>query len=143
GTFAVQPSITAQANRITIAWTAQHGARLCVDVAQVTDSRAILLPPTQIHCSDQDGAPVIDEAEVLWSRGELVLVWRELLSDFSSVLRVARLDDTANPKDPPPHALLTRRGSSAWAPGLAATAEGAAATYFGALPPPEVAAGGV
>ncbi len=146
GARGMQASLTRWGDRFTVAWVAEHGAQTCVDVAQVSETRALLVPPRHIRCSGDasgDGVPVLDHAEVLANRNELMLVWRELLSDFSSVLRVTRLDETANPKDLPPYALLTRSSSAAWAPGLAPSAAGATAAYFAALPPPEEATVGV
>jgi len=140
GQRGLQPSLTTSGDRITIAWVAEHGAQTCVDVAQVNEVRKVLVPPKQLRCSDDDGAPVLDEAEIRWSRGELLLVWRELRNDFSSVLRVARLDEAAVPKDLPPYVLLAPR---ALGPGLTPASDGVAAVYFATFPPPDEATAGV
>src|SRR5437763_1528296 len=90
GTGGLAASLTTSGDRLMLAWVAQHGTQTCVDVAQVNDSRVVLEPPKQIRCSGDaagDGVPVLDQAQLRWSRGELVLVWRELMPDFSSVLR--------------------------------------------------------
>lgn len=118
-------SVTANGERIALAWVAEHGTRTCVDVAQVNESRVVLAPPSQLRCSDDAGVPVLDEAQVRWNRGEYVLVWRELRSDFSSVLRVATLDGQIQ--------LLAERARGA---ALASDANGVAAAYFAAFPPP-------
>ena len=150
GLWGMQLSLTASGSRLTVAWVGDHGTAqnpvTCVDVAQVTDRRAQLVAPKRIRCSgDASGAgtPVLDETEIRWSRGEHVLVWRELMPDFSSVLRVARLDENVVPKDEPPYALLSRRKSSAWAPGLAITADGVSAVYYSAFDVPNEATVGV
>jgi hypothetical protein len=142
GLRGLQPSLTTNGERITIAWVAEHGALTCVDVAQVNDARRVLVQPKQVRCSAGDGTPVLDEAEIRWSRGELVLVWRELRADFSSVLRVARLDDNAVLVDPS-FDLLSRPAASSLGPGLASTSAGVVAAYFSTLPPPEETVAGV
>lgn len=142
GLRGLQPSLTTNGVRITIAWVAEHGAQTCVDVAQVNDARNVLVPPKQLRCSGEDGAPVLDEAEIRWSRGELVLVWRELRSDFSSVLRAARLDEKAVLVDSS-FDLLSRPNAASLGPGLASSSAGVVAAYFSTLPPPEETAAGV
>ena len=62
----------------------------------------------------------------------------ELRSDFSSMLRVARLD-----RDVAPFAFLSRAGAAAWGPRLATSADGVVTAYFATLPPPESAGVGV
>ena len=129
GTRGLVASLTTSGDRMTLAWVAEHGAQTCVDVAQVNDSHALLAPPRQFRCSSAaagDGVPVLDQAQVLWSRGELVLLWRELLPDFSSVLRAARVD-----VDTPPYATVSNDGFGA---GLAMTSDGVAAVYFSGFP---------
>jgi hypothetical protein len=131
GAGGLQPSVTSSGERIAFAWVAQHGAQTCVDVA--TDGHV-----RQIRCSGDgaaDGVPVLDQAQILWSRGEQVLVWRELRPDFSSVLLVARVD-----VDTPPYAVISKSG---WGAGLTATSDGVAAVYFAAFPPPNEATVGV
>lgn len=142
GLSGLQPSVTTNGDRITIAWVAEHGAQTCVDVAQVNDARKVLVAPKQLRCSGDDGTPALDEAEIRWSRRELILVWRELRSDFSSVLRVARLDERATLVDPS-FDLLSRAGAASLGPGLASTSAGVAAAYFSTLPPPEETTAGV
>jgi hypothetical protein len=136
GLRGLRPSLTTNGDRITIAWVAEHGSQTCVDVAQVNESRNVLVAPTQLRCSGDDGAPVLDEAEIRWSHRELVLVWRELRSDFSSVLFVARLDERAVLVDPI-FTLLSRLGAASLGPGLTAGSAGVVAAYFSTLPAPE------
>lgn len=142
GLRGLQPSLTTNGDRITIAWVAEHGAQTCVDVAQVNDARNVLVPPKQVRCSGDDNTPVLDEVEIRWSRGELILVWRELRNDASSVLRLARLDEKAVLADPS-FVLLSRGGAFSLGPGLASTSAGVVAAYFSTLPPPEETAAGV
>jgi hypothetical protein len=85
--------------------------------------------PTSFRCSGDaagDGVPVLDQAQILWSRGELLLEWRELMPDFSSMLRVARVG-----VDTPPYATISSDGSGA---GLTAVENGSAAVYFSGFP---------
>ena len=140
GLRGLQPSMTTSGDRITFAWVAEHGALTCVDVAQVSEAGALLVPPRPLRCSDDTFVPALDEAEVRWSRGELVLVWRELKPDFTSALRVMRLDPAATPKETAPFAVLAER---AWGQGLTADANGVAAVYFAAFAPPQQATVGV
>lgn len=122
GLRGLQPSVTANGEQITFAWVAEHGAQTCVDVA--TPNAA----PRSVRCSDADDAPVLDEAEIRFSRGELVLVWRELRrTDFSSRLYAIRLDRGDAP------ALVAER---AWGIGLTSTPAGVGIGYFAASPPP-------
>ena len=126
GMRGLQPSIAANGERITFAWVAEHGAQTCVDVAEPGTA------PRSVRCSGDDASPVLDEAEVRYSRGELLLVWRELKRDFSSVLYALRLGDETP-------TLLAQR---AWGVGLTATAEGVGVAYFAASPPPDAASVG-
>ena len=123
GTRGLAASLTTSGDRITLAWVAEHGTQTCVDVADVGGA------PKQFRCSGDaagDGVPVLDQAQILWSRGELVLLWRELMPDFSSALRVARVS-----LDTPPYATVSANGSGA---GLTATSSGVAAVYFSGFP---------
>jgi hypothetical protein len=116
-------SLTTSGDRITMAWVAEHGVQTCVDVADVGGA------VTQFRCSGDaagDGVPVLDQAQILWSRGELVLVWRELMPDFSSVLHAARVG-----VDKPPFATVS---SDAFGAALAMTSDGVAAVYFSGFP---------
>lgn len=142
GLRGLQPSLTISGARITIAWVAEHGTQTCVDVAQVNDARNVLVPPKQVRCSDDSGAPVLDEAEIRWSRGEHILVWRELRNNFTSILRAARLDEKAELVDPS-FDLLSRSNAASFGLGLAPVSGGVAAAYFSTLPPPEETATGV
>jgi hypothetical protein len=138
GAGGLQASLTATGDRLTLAWVATHGSETCVDIAQVNENRVVVASPRQIRCSGDaagNGIPVLDQAQILFNRGELVLVWRELMPDFSSVLRAARVD-----VDTPPYASISQRG---WGAGLAPAADGAAIVYFAAFPPPEQATVGV
>lgn len=138
GTGGLAASLTTSSDRLMLAWVAQHGPQTCVDVAEINDSCVVLAPPRQIRCSGDaagDGIPAFDQAQVRWSRGELVLVWRELMPDFSSVLRATRVG-----VDTLPHAAISQRG---WAPGLATTSDGVAVVYFAAFPFPNEAMVGV
>jgi hypothetical protein len=138
GTSGLSASLTTSGDRLMLAWVAQHGPQTCVDEAEVNDSRVVLAPPKQIRCSGDaagDGIPVFEQAQARWSRGELVLVWRELMPDFSSVLRATRVGG-----DTLPHAVISQRGS---APGLATTPDGVAVAYFSAFPFPNEATVGV
>lgn len=141
GLRGLQPSLTTNGERITIVWVAEHGAQTCVDVAQVNEARNVLVPPKQVRCSDDSASPVLDEAEIRWSRGELILVWRELRNDTSSILRAARLDEKADVD--PSFGLLSRANAASFGPGLASVSAGVAAAYFSTLPPPEETATGV
>jgi hypothetical protein len=140
GLRGLQPSLATSGDRITFAWVAEHGTQTCVDVAQVNEARNILVPPTQLRCSGDDGSPVLDETEIRWSRGELVLVWRELRSDSSSTLGAMRLDERAVPKDAAPYAPLASR---AWGTGAGTASDGVAAVYFATFTPPDEATVGV
>ena len=139
GLRGLQPSMTASGNRITFAWVAEHGALTCVDVAQVSDARALLVAPRQLRCSDDTFTPVLDEAEVRSSRGELVLVWRELKSDGASLLRAMHLDEQLGGGQ----TILSVLAERAWAPGLTSDPNGVAAAYFAAFAPPNEATVGV
>jgi hypothetical protein len=132
GTGGLAASLTANGDRITMAWVAQHGEQTCVDVADVGGATK------QIRCSGDaagDGIPVLDQAQILANRGELAVVWRELMPDFSSVLHAARVGI-----DTPPFATLSESG---WGAGLAATVDGVTAAYFAAFPPPDQVTVGV
>jgi hypothetical protein len=120
GMQGLQPSVAAENERLTFAWVAEHGAQTCVDVAQPGAT------VRSVRCSDDDAVPVLDAAEVHYSRGELVLVWRELKRDFTSALYAMSLDD-ATP------VLLAQR---AWGAGVARTDAGVAVAYFATFPPP-------
>jgi hypothetical protein len=138
GTGGLQASLTTSGDRMTLAWVAQHGPQTCVDIAQVNESRAVLASPRQIRCSGDaagEGVPVLDQGQIRWSRGELVLVWRELMPDSSSVLRATRVD-----VDKPPYAVISQRG---WGAGLATTSDGVTVAYFAAFPYPDEATVGV
>jgi len=126
GLRGLQPSMTAENERITFAWVAEHGAQTCVDVARVGTL------PKSVRCSDDRSTPVLDEAEIRYSRGELLLVWRELTRDFASELYTMRLDD-----DIP--TLLAER---AWGVGLTTTSAGLGVAYFAAFAPPNEASVG-
>jgi hypothetical protein len=123
GTRGQAASLTATGDRVTLAWVAAEGAQTCVEVADIGGA------PRQFRCSGDgngDGVPVVDQAQVLWSRGDLVLVWRELMPDFSSQLRIARVG-----VDTPPYATLTDDGFGA---ALAETSDGVGAVYFSGFP---------
>jgi hypothetical protein len=124
GTGGLAASLTAAGERLTLAWVAQHGTQTCVDVADLSDRRV-----REVRCSGDaagDGIPVFDQAQARWSRGELVLVWREIMPDFSSVLRATRVD-----VDTLPHATISKNGL---APGLTTTADGVVVAYFAGFP---------
>jgi len=123
GTRGLAASLTATADRITLACVAVEGTQTCVEVGDVRGT------PQKFRCSGDaagDGVPMLDQAQVLWSRGDLVLVWREVMPDFSSQLRIAPVG-----QDTPPYATLTTDGSGA---ALAETSDGVAAVYFSGFP---------
>ena len=124
GTGGLAASLTAAGERLTLAWVAQHGTQTCVDVADLATAAC-----GQIRCSGDaagDGIPVLDQAQARWSRGELVLVWREIMPNFASVLHATRVDI-----DSLPHATISQNGLAA---GLTATADGVLIAYFAGFP---------
>jgi len=138
GTGGLAASITPSGDALALAWVAQHGPQTCVDVAKVNDHRVVLAPPRQIRCSGDaagDGVPVLDQAQIRWSRGELLLAWRELTPNFTSVLRGTRVDI-----DSPPYTTISKNG---WGSGLTTTNDGVAVVYFASFPFPDDADTGV
>src|SRR5205085_3698487 len=123
GTRGLAASLTTSGDRITLAWVAEHGTQTCVDVADVGGTTR------QFRCSGDaggNGIPVLDQAQILWSRGELMLLWREVMPDFSSVLRAARVG-----VDLPPYDVVSKDGFGA---SLTAATNGVAAVYFSGFP---------